>query len=144
MSKRTFARQRRMSALSEINVTPLLDMCFCLLIIFMIATPVLEQSTQIDLPLASKAIATPLPPSPVKAKIIALDRDTQIINDGRPTHEEELREELRKIAQLPENGQPNIRIRADGSVPCKHLWRLFSLVKKCGIAKVNIDTEVED
>jgi biopolymer transport protein ExbD len=133
-----------MSALSEINVTPLLDMCFCLLIIFMIATPVLEQTTQIDLPLASKAIAKPPPPSPIKPKILTIDRNAQIINDGRVTHEDALREELLKIGVLPESEQPNIRIRADGELQCKHLWHLFSLVKKCGLSKVNVDTEVED
>ncbi|MDR0535434.1 MAG: biopolymer transporter ExbD [Puniceicoccales bacterium] len=133
-----------MSALSEINVTPLLDLCFCLLIIFMIATPVLEQTTQIDLPTASKAIATPAPADPVKPKVLTLDRHAQITNDGRATHEAELREELLRIATLPEASQPRIRIRADGALPCKHLWHLFSLVKKCGLTKVNVDTEVED
>jgi biopolymer transport protein ExbD len=144
-NKRSFVRQnRRMSALSEINVTPLLDMCFCLLIIFMIATPVLEQTTQIDLPLASKAIASPPPPSPLKPKLLTIDRSAQIINDGHATDEDTLRGELLRIAQPPEDQQPHIRIRADGELQCKHLWRLFSLVKKCGLSKVNVDTEVED
>ena len=144
-NKRSFVRQnRRMSALSEINVTPLLDLCFCLLIIFMIATPVLEQTTQIDLPLASKAIAFPPPPSPVKPKILTMDRNAQIINDGKVTDEESIRSELLAIYRLPEDQQPHIRIRADGDLQCKHLWRLFSLVKKCGLTKVNVDTEVED
>lgn len=144
MSRRNFKRPNRMHALSELNVTPLLDLCFCLLIIFMIATPVLEQTTQIDLPLASKAIGTKEPPKPVAAKTVALDRQGQLIYDGRVTHSDALRAELKMLAKLPPDQQPNIRVRADGSLPTQRLIDLFSLVIECGLTKVNMDTEVKD
>ncbi len=40
---RSFSKPGRLHVMNELNVTPMLDLCFCLLIIFMIATPVLEQ-----------------------------------------------------------------------------------------------------
>ena len=50
---RNFQRKDRLAALNEINVTPLLDLAFALLIIFMITTPLLEQSIQVNLPTES-------------------------------------------------------------------------------------------
>ena len=51
---RSFSKQSRLHVISELNVTPMLDLCFVLLIIFMIATPVLEQTTAINLPKSDK------------------------------------------------------------------------------------------
>ena len=47
---RTFHRRDRLSAISEINIMPLLDLAFALLIIFMITAPLLEQSIDLNLP----------------------------------------------------------------------------------------------
>ncbi|MDR1497541.1 MAG: biopolymer transporter ExbD [Puniceicoccales bacterium] len=144
MRKRSFSRPRHMAALSEINVTPLLDLCFCLLIIFMIATPVLEQTTQIDLPLASKTIATPPSPTPQKPRIVSLDNRGNLVFDGQTVTEAALRNLLRDIARLPEAQQPVIRVRADGALPIQRLIDLFSLVKESNLSKVSMDTEVRN
>jgi biopolymer transport protein ExbD len=133
-----------MAALSEINVTPLLDMCFCLLIIFMIATPVLEQTTQIDLPIASPTIATPPKPAREKPRVVSLDNRGNLVFDGHAVTETALREALRGIARLPAEQQPVIRVRADGALPIQRLIDLLSLVKECHLSKVSIDTEVRD
>jgi biopolymer transport protein ExbD/biopolymer transport protein TolR len=132
-----------MHALSELNVTPLLDLCFCLLIIFMIATPVLEQTTQIDLPVATK-IPTPPSQSKISPRSIALDRNGQLIFDGKVTFESELRNQLKGLAAKPEAEQPVIRVRIDGSLPSQRLMDLFSLAYECGLSKVSIDTEIKD
>jgi biopolymer transport protein ExbD len=49
-TRRKFHKKNRLTALTEINVTPLIDLAFALLIIFMIATPLLEQTIPINLP----------------------------------------------------------------------------------------------
>jgi biopolymer transport protein ExbD/biopolymer transport protein TolR len=136
------SRPRALSALSEINVTPLLDMCFCLLIIFMIATPVMEQTTQIDLPIASNVVATEAPPKPIK--VVALDHEGNLSYDGKETTEDALRTALRGIAATPKDNQPVIRIRADGSLTNQRTWDLFSLIKESGVASVSVDTEVRN
>lgn len=133
-----------MHALSELNVTPLLDLCFCLLIIFMIATPVLEQTTQIDLPVASKGVASPASPTKITPRTIALDRNGQLIFDGKLTFESELRSQLKSLATKPVEEQPAIRVRIDGSLPSQRLMDLFSLARESGLTKVSIDTEVKD
>ncbi|MDR2513170.1 MAG: biopolymer transporter ExbD [Puniceicoccales bacterium] len=144
MPRHNFSRRRHMHALSEINVTPLLDMCFCLLIIFMIATPVLEQTTLIDLPLASRAIATPQPQTPIKPLTITLDKRHQIIFEGRVMSEEALSVELRRLAALPAEQRPLIHLRGDGDLPYKHIMRIYSLAKKSGIEKMGLATEQND
>ncbi|MDR2863467.1 MAG: biopolymer transporter ExbD [Puniceicoccales bacterium] len=143
-SKRIFNRRRHMHVLNELNVTPLLDLCFCLLIIFMIATPVLEQTTQIDLPRADKSIASKPVDTPVKTKTIALDRNGQLIYDGHATHEAALRVELKKLAALPKERQPHVHVRADGALSVQRLVDVFSLAQSCGLANVVMDTEVKD
>ncbi|MDR3229103.1 MAG: biopolymer transporter ExbD [Puniceicoccales bacterium] len=135
-------RTRPLSALTEINVTPLLDMCFCLLIIFMIATPVMEQTTQIDLPVASAAVASPATKKTVK--VVALDRDGNLSYAGRAVTEDALRVALRAIATASPESQPIIHIRADGSLTNQRTWDLFSLVKESGVSSVGIDTELRN
>ncbi|MDR2430576.1 MAG: biopolymer transporter ExbD [Puniceicoccales bacterium] len=144
MRQRQFKYRRTMATLNELNVTPLLDLCFCLLIIFMIATPVLEQTTQIDLPLASKDFATPVPRTPVKPKVLALDKQGQLIYDGHITHEDALRHELLQVSRLPAEQQPRISVRVDGSLPCQRLFDTLSLVKQSGLSKVDFPTEIKD
>ena len=47
---RDFKRPNKLAVISDLNVTPLIDLAFSLLIIFMITTPVIEQYNRIDLP----------------------------------------------------------------------------------------------
>ena len=56
---RSFSKPHRLHVMNELNVTPMLDLCFCLLIIFMISTPVLEQTTAVNLPKAEKGSGKP-------------------------------------------------------------------------------------
>src|SRR3954468_12328890 len=74
-----YSQRQALSSLSEINITPLLDLAFVLLIIFMITTPLLENSTNLIIPSSGEANA------PVKAgqvQTISIDRrETIKIND---------------------------------------------------------------
>lgn len=134
-----------MHALTELNVTPLLDLCFCLLIIFMIATPVLEQTTNIDLPVATKL---PSPPTDTSkkppARVIALDKSGVLSFDGKIVTEGQLGEALKAIAALPEAQRPPIRVRCDGHMYHQRWVDLMSIAARAGISDVGFDTEVQD
>lgn len=134
-------RQNRIQAMSEINVTPLLDLCFCLLIIFMIATPMLEQTTQIDLPVASDKVGAPTE-TETKYAIVSLDKNGAYFFDGKQMLPETLAAEFSRISALPADQQPIVRVRADGSLMVQQLISLFDLAKQHGLAKVAFDTEV--
>src|SRR6476619_7083542 len=76
---RRSSQRQNLSTLSEINITPLLDLAFVLLIIFMITTPLLENSMNLIIPSSSTANASVVPG---QVQTISIDRNEAIrIND---------------------------------------------------------------
>lgn len=138
---RNFSRRHKMTPMSEINVTPLLDLCFCLLIIFMIATPVLEQTTKIELPVASEKTGAPAS-TETKYRFVAIDRHGAYHLDDSAVSPEILLGAFADIAALPSDEQPIVRIRADGQLEYQKVVAVFDMAKKQGLTKVAIDTEV--
>lgn len=138
---RNFSRRHKMTPMAEINVTPLLDLCFCLLIIFMITTPVLEQSTKIELPSASSNAGAPASPD-FQYRYVSIDRAGALHLDDRSVSPSELNEALSDIAALAPDAQPIVRIRADGRLEYRKVVEVFDMAKKHGLTKVAIDTEV--
>ena len=67
---RDFKRQEQLDAISDLNVTPLIDLAFSLLIIFMITTPLMEQSIRVDLPDQSEQAA--VDPDEQQVEVIAI------------------------------------------------------------------------
>lgn len=139
---RNFSRRHKMTPMSEINVTPLLDLCFCLLIIFMIATPVLEQTTRIELPAASAKAGAPAS-ADTKYRFVAIDRHGAYHLDDAAVSSENLLSAFADIARLPADEQPIVRIRADGQLEYQKVVAVFDMAKKQGLTKVAIDTEVD-
>ena len=77
---RRYSQRQSLSSLSEINITPLLDLAFVLLIIFMITTPLLENSMSLIIP--SSAVKNPAVPSS-QVRTISIDRNDAIRLNGR-------------------------------------------------------------
>src|SRR3981081_552912 len=76
---RRYSQRHSLSTLSEINITPLLDLAFVLLIIFMITTPLLENSVNLLIPPSTRTNA---PVKPGQVQTISIDRREAIrIND---------------------------------------------------------------
>jgi biopolymer transport protein TolR len=146
---RTFRRHRQMHALSELNVTNLLDLAFVLLIIFMIATPLInqEQTLPVNLPVESMSPQNP-PDRDTKfiAVTIKLDGTYLIEPDTRrPVTERELPARLAALAagSAGAEEQPVIRIRADAQVPYQQVITLMDNLKKAGLGRVSFDTQVK-
>ena len=142
---RTFRRHRQMHALSELNVTNLLDLAFVLLIIFMIATPLInqEQTVPVNLPVESMS---PQPPPDEDTKFVAItvktDGSYQV--DGRSMAAAELPRRLKEIATGASAAkQPVIRIRADANVPYQKIITLMDELKKANLGRVSFDTQVK-
>lgn len=80
------------NAVSEINVTPLIDVMLCLLIIFMIAVPTLSQVVPLDLPQEGPPLPEPVKPEPpIQVHILA---DGRLLLDQRPISTQVLSAEL--------------------------------------------------
>ena len=137
---RSFSRTHRLHVISELNVTPMLDLCFVLLIIFMIATPVLEQTTSVNLPKADKG-AGKTPDPKVQTRIVSIDRNGGYVIGARAVSLAELEQEFRTLAALPEADQPLLRIRGDGGLTYQKIMDVLSLAKAKGLTKAALDTE---
>lgn len=138
---RSFSKPHRLHVMNELNVTPMLDLCFCLLIIFMIATPVLEQTTAVNLPKAEKG-AGRSPDTKAQYRFVVIGADGSYSLGNRPVTPAQLGEEFASIATLPEADQPVVRVRGDGALQYQKVIDVMSMAKSRGLTKVGLDTEV--
>jgi biopolymer transport protein ExbD len=145
---RTFRSKRQMHALSELNVTNLLDLAFVLLIIFMIATPLItqEQTLPVNLPVESVKPQTP-PPRDTKFVAVTVRANGTYVIDAdaaRPLTARDLPAGLRALAAASSGGdEPVIRIRADANVPYQLVITLMDELKKVKLDKVSFDTQAQ-
>ena len=118
--------------MSEINVTPLVDVMLVLLIIFMITAPLMSHTVTIDLPIANPKAKTPELKTPPLDLAIKAD-GSMYFNDHSVT-DAELRAKLLVEAQL--TPQPQLQIRADREVQFKIVKKIISDAKGSGMVHV--------
>ncbi len=136
---RVFKRKDRLSAMSEINITSLLDLVFCLLIIFMITTPLLEQTMPIDLP--SQAHNPALTPDPkAKRQGVSMNEQGQMFYGNEPVTEDQLLARLKVLAQQTE--PPIIDVRCAKNLMVQRQDDLLDIVARAGLTKISLDTKV--
>ena len=137
---RTFKRHRQTHPISELNVTNLIDLGFTLLIIFMIATPLInqEQTVPVNLPLESKS-AQVVPEKNTKFVAITIDAKGNYYVDNAQLSFRELTARLKSYGANPK--ETVIRIRADGAVPYQKIMTVVDEVKKNGLYRFNFDTQ---
>jgi len=128
-----FSDRHQLSTLSELNVTPLLDLAFVLLIIFMITTPLMENSSNLVLP-TNKAAEKAVEPSQVE--MISIDKDALVTINGAPVAADAIEA---AIATLKES-KPDLAvvIRAHKELSVQKLVDLMDALKKAGITKVGV------
>ena len=121
---------------SQINVTPLVDVMLVLLIIFMVTAPIIQQGVQVSLPRVKAAAL----PGKDEQFIVSITRDRQIyLNDTRITTDA-LTEKLTAIAG--ERPDREVFIRADDQVPYGEVIRTMAAIKEAGIENVGMVTEM--
>ena len=135
---RVFKRKESLGAISEINVTPLIDLAFALLIIFMITTPLLEQTIPIELPIDTQ---TPLTTPPaIDFQSITIDARGRIFWGEQPVSAAELDQLL---ARLQSQGNPPVlSIRADRNLPYQAVIDVIDVIKQHKLSKISLDTQV--
>jgi biopolymer transport protein ExbD len=135
---RRYSQRNSLSTLSEINITPLLDLAFVLLIIFMITTPLLENSVNLVIPSSGAPNA---PVNPAQVKTISIDR-TEVIKLNN-----ELIDPATLTTRLVElkRANPNVAvvIRPDRELPVQKLVNLMDALQRAEITKVGIATKAE-
>jgi biopolymer transport protein ExbD len=136
---RTFHRPRRITALNEINMTPLIDLAFALLIIFIISTPLLEQTIPLNLPSEQQARA----PSDERPQFInlSIDRSGQYFWDSDPVSPAEMDTRLADIRLSPE--PPVLHIRGDREIEYQRVIDLLNLIKRNNLTRISLDTNIQ-
>ena len=133
-----YSNRSNFSTLSEINVTPLLDLAFVLLIIFMITTPLLENSMNLVIPSSSAANA---PITKAQVQTISIDRDETIRINNEIVDADSLAARVVELKRA--NPDVAIVIRPDRELPVQKLVRLMDLLQRAQITKVGIATKAE-
>jgi len=124
--------------MSEINVTPFVDVMLVLLIIFMVTTPMMIQGVEVSLP---EATAKPIA-SETEQLIVSIDKDNQVyINDFRVTAEN-LNEKLVKI--LKGRTDREVYLRADKTISYGMVVYVMSEIKGAGVEKLGMITVPDD
>jgi len=120
--------------ISEVNMTPLVDLSFLLLITFIITIPLMEQGLSVRLP---RAQADPLPKD-VQTRRIEIDRTGAVSLDGAPATLDLLEQMLRdSVAQTPSVG---VELRGDQTLLYARLCEVLERVRKGGVTRVALVT----
>ncbi|MDA0324502.1 MAG: biopolymer transporter ExbD [Verrucomicrobia bacterium] len=115
--------------LAELNITPLLDLVFVLLIIFMITTPLMEQQLPVDLPKATTTLTSTLP-DPKSILTLTLGKDGSALLGSDKIDLNQLASLLsQRKARDPELV---VSLRADASLPYETIFRALESVRTAG------------
>lgn len=123
---------REKDVLSEINVTPFVDVMLVLLVIFMVTAPLLQQGIDVNLP---KAKGKDLPPE--ERITLIIKRNGVVYMNDNPVTLPEMRRKLESISTL----NPNVFLKADKDVPYGFVVEVMGDIKEAGIEKLGMITE---
>ncbi len=135
---RKFHRKDRLSALTEINVTPLIDLAFALLIIFMITTPLLEQTIEVNLPVEA---AKNQPEDRDDFQTISINQAGDYFWGEEQVSRQQLADLLDTMAMDP--APPVLSLRADAELPYQQVITVVDMIKQRQLSKISLDTKVE-
>src|SRR5688572_22387137 len=139
---RRFRRKHSTHPIADLNVTNLIDLGFMLLIIFMIATPLIqqEQKVAVDLPVESvKPQQTPDPKD--RYETVTVMPDGSVLLDARPLSIRQLSAELARFATEPK--PPIIQLRCDAKATMQHVITVMDELQKHSLTKIAFPTQVQ-
>jgi len=135
---RRYSQRQSLSSLSEINITPLLDLAFVLLIIFMITTPLLESSMSLIIPSSDSKSPTV---TSTQVQTISIDRNESIRLNNQAVDLDSLSAQLAEMKRA--NPDMAVVIRPDRDLPVQKLVNLMDALQRAQIMKVGIATRAE-
>jgi biopolymer transport protein TolR len=123
------------STMSQINVTPLVDVMLVLLVIFMVTAPMMQQGVQVNLP---KADAKALAPKE-ETVVVTLEKSGRTTINAREIAPSELKERL--VSMFANRTKKEVFLKADSSVPYGDVVRVMAEIKGAGIERLGMVTE---
>jgi biopolymer transport protein TolR len=131
-------RRGKAAAMSEINVTPFVDVMLVLLIIFMVAAPLLTVGVPVELP---KTAASALPTEQEEPLTITMASDGRLLIQTSEVAEEELIPRLRAIAA--ERTSDKVFLRADGAIPYARVAQVMGALNAGGFRNIGLVTDTD-
>ena len=128
-------RTSRPPPMSDINMTPLIDVMLVLLVIFIITAPLMTSSLKLDLPKTDAATPTSAP----TFIALAIDADGRLFFGDEPLAREALARRVKAAAQA--NPQLEVQLRADQKVPYGQVAELLALVQEAGLSRIGFITD---
>jgi len=128
---------RTQAAIADINITPLVDVVFVLLIIFMVTAPVLQSGIEVNVPRTRtvKEITE-------ERTVISINKDQRVFLGNDPININEIKAKLRQKIRDPQH--QSVFLRADQDVPFGAFATVMDAVKQAGITNVSIVTQPLD
>jgi biopolymer transport protein TolR len=133
------ARRHRRTIMSEINVTPMVDVMLVLLIIFMVSAPLLTVGVPIDLP-QTQAKALDQDHEPLT---VSVNNNNQVFLQNAEINVDELVLKLRAITDTRAGAEERIYVRGDQKVNYGAVMRVMGRLSAAGFHRVALVTEVE-
>ena len=130
-------RGRKKAVMSEINITPMVDVMLVLLIIFMVAAPMMTAGVPLDLP-TSSAAAMPNQADPIT---VGVTPDGAVYIDETPVAEADLVAQLTTLGVNP--AEDRIFLRGDTSANYGAVMRVMGLLSAGGYSKIGLITQPE-
>ncbi|MEX2044598.1 MAG: biopolymer transporter ExbD [Opitutus sp.] len=136
---RTFRRQRTAQPIADLNVTNLIDVAFTLLIVFMIATPLIQQEQTIPVELPVQSI-TPQQKQDARLRfeLITVQPDGRVLLGDRTLTISQLNAELDAFAAEPT--PPVFRLRFDARASAQQFIAVMDELQKRNLTKISFDT----
>ncbi len=131
-----FEPGQRGQFVSQINVTPLVDVMLVLLVIFMVTAPIIQQGVQVNLPKVKAAAL----PGKEEQFVVSITRNNEIYLNDAKLSAADLTDKLAAISR--ERPDREVFIRADDQVPYGEVIRTMAAIKAAGIENVGMVTEM--
>jgi biopolymer transport protein ExbD len=134
---RRFSQRNSLVTLSDINITPLLDLAFVLLIIFIITTPLLEQGLNLKLPQGGRTDQQKLDPRDIRTIDVSNQGNFKFRNQFYTP------EQIASALRQEQTRNPNliVYIRADQNGPYKFVAAMLNRLEQVGVVNVSLRTE---
>ena len=129
---------RNFVPMSEINVTPFVDIMLVLLIIFMVAAPLLSVGVEVDLP---NTQAKPLAIEKERPLTLTIDEENNLFINEVKIKKEDIRTKL--LAIIKERKSDEIYIRASKNIEYQKVASILALVSNIGYSQISLVTDVE-
>ncbi|MDP0929801.1 MULTISPECIES: ExbD/TolR family protein [Paracoccus] len=128
--------RRRNAPMSEINVTPFVDVMLVLLVIFMVAAPLMTAGVPLNLP---RTAATAVPSEPEEPLVISIPAEGQVTLMNNPVADDEILTRLRSV--LEERQSDKIFLRADGGIPYARVVQIMGALNAAGFTNIVLVTD---